>query len=44
MSYSELHWEGGSPVDLDDDSDVYLEDPDGVVGRVLVVDPDRWGR
>lgn len=42
---TELHWEGGDPVDLDDElSDAYLEDPDGAVGSVVVVDPDRWGR
>lgn len=43
MSYAEMHWEGGLPVDLDEDSsDVYLEDPDG--GVVVEVNPDRWGR
>lgn len=44
MSYSELHWEGGPPRDLDDESDVYVEDPDVELGVVLEVDPDRWGR
>lgn len=42
MSYIELHWEGGPPRDLDDESDGYVEDDE--FGVVVMVDPDRWGR
>lgn len=44
MTYAEFHFEGGSRLDVDDESDVYLEDPETAVGDVVVVDPDRWGR